>query len=128
MFRNKTLKYVPAILIALGIAVASLWENPQLPKVIATRDLWIHGVMYAVLALALMIPVAKQFPARALPYIYVCAGTIAYGALIEILQRFCTLSRTGTMADLYADALGALIAVSLVALINHKSSIINHQS
>lgn len=77
-----------------------------------------HGLMYTMLALAWMIPVARSLTrARVLPYIYVCMGVTAYGALIEILQRFCTFSRTGEMADLFADFIGAVIGVALAALI-----------
>ena len=116
MLRNKTLIYLPALLITIAIAVASLWENPQLPKAVAQRDLLVHGILYVVLAASWAVPICRTFPARALPYIYVCAGAIAYGGLMEILQRCCTLTRTASMADLYADIIGAVIGVTMIGL------------
>ena len=47
----------------------------------------------------------------------VCVSVTAYGGLMEILQRFCTLTRSGEMADLYADFLGAVIGVIIVFVI-----------
>jgi VanZ family protein len=59
-----------------------------------------------------------------MPYVYVWLSVTAYGALMEILQHFCTVTRSGEMADLYADMIGALAGVALVAMfkiINRKS-------
>jgi VanZ family protein len=61
---------------------------------------------------------------RVRTYLYVCALATSYGALMEILQRYCTLTRSGEMADLYADAIGAIIGVIIVAIL----SIINRKS
>lgn len=108
--------YMPAVLVAAGIAVLSLWENPQLPKEVAGRDGVLHGLMYCALALSLMAPVSKRWPSRALPYVYVWLASTAYGALMEVLQRYCTLTRTGAMDDIYANLTGALLGVLLIAV------------
>lgn len=122
MLRNKTLIYLPALLITIAIAVASLWENPLLPKAVAQRDLLVHGILYVVLAASWAVPVSRDFPARVRSYIYVCVGSIAYGGLMEILQRCCTLTRTASMADLYADIVGAVIGVSIIGLFEISKS------
>ena len=108
--------FLPAVLVAAGIAVLSLWENPQMPEAVAVNDKLAHTLMYAVLALALI--GAFVSIRRTTPAVYAAAWTIvtAYGALIEILQHFCTCSRSGEMADLYADALGALIGILCVLI------------
>lgn len=108
--------FIPAILVAVVIAIASLWENPQMPKAIAISDLLIHGVMYCVLAATMMVPVSKRCPARTMPYVYVCVSAVAYGVLMEALQRFCTLTRTGCMDDVYANLAGAIIGVLIIAI------------
>ena len=114
--------YLPALLIAVVIAVASLWENPQMPAAMEVSDLFSHCIMYIVLAAALMVPVSKRFPARVMPYVYVCLLTVAYGVLMEALQRFCTLTRTGSMDDVCADLSGAMLGVLIIAVWRKKST------
>ena len=109
--------FLPAILIAIGIAVVSLWEFPKLPSSIQASDKLIHGLMYLLLSIEIIIPFDRSSRTRVLPYIYVCVAATVYGALIEILQHFCTVSRTGSLCDLCADFVGALIGVILVFVI-----------
>jgi VanZ family protein len=109
--------YMPAVLLTVGIAVISLWEAPQLPPpVMSLGDKVLHGLMYTALAVAWMVPVAHFRPKRWPLYIYVCLAVTAFGVLMEILQRFCTLTRSGEMADVYADFIGAFIGVLIVGL------------
>lgn len=116
MLRNQVIRYIPAFLIAVGIAVLSLWEQPQEPPAFAINDKLVHGVLYAMLAISMIAAVGRDARTRVLPYIYTCVIATSYGALMEILQRFCTLTRSGEMADLYADAIGAIIGVLLVGI------------
>ena len=106
--------FLPAALIAAGIAVLSLTESTHMPSV-ALSDKVLHGLSYALLSAALMGALVYNRHARIRTYLYVCLATTAYGILMEALQRFCTLTRTGEMADVYADCLGAIIGVLLIA-------------
>ena len=108
--------FVPAMLIAAGIAVLSLTESNHLPSV-SLNDKLAHGLSYALLAASLMGALVYNRHGRIRTYLYVCVATTSYGVLMEALQRFCTLSRTGEMADVYADCLGAIIGVLLIALL-----------
>ena len=114
--------FLPAVLVAAGIAILSLWENPRVPESMAVNDKLMHLLMYAVLALSLMAAFVSIRRTSLFVYSSVWGLVTAYGALLEILQRFCTLSRSGEMADLYADALGALIGILLVFLWHHLST------
>ena len=107
--------FLPAVLLTAGIAVLSLTESNHMPSV-QMSDKIAHGLMYALLALAWLAPLLRISRTRVIPYICVVFSVTAYGALLEILQRFCTLTRSGEMADLLADFLGALVGVILVAL------------
>lgn len=106
--------FLPAVLVAAGIAILSLWENPQMPDAVTVNDKLAHALMYAVLALALMGAFVSIRHTTLAVYVSVWVFATGYGALIEILQRYCTLSRSGEMADLCADALGALIGILCV--------------
>ena len=114
--------FLPAVLVAAGIAILSLWENPHVPEAMAVNDKVAHLLMYAVLAVSLM--AALVYIRRSSIFIFSSTWAVvtAYGALMEMLQRFCTLSRSGEMADLYADALGALIGILLVFIWHHLST------
>lgn len=114
--RNSYLAYVPAVLLTVGIAVVSLIEAPQIPVSVSLSDKVIHGLMYVLLAAAWMAPVSSKHPSSVLGYSSVCLGVTAFGALMEVLQRYCTLTRSGEMADIYADFLGALVGVLIIVI------------
>lgn len=122
--KKSYMAFIPAVLVAAGIAIVSLWENPCVPEPMAVNDKLAHLLMYVVFALTLMAAFVAIRRTSILVYSSVWGLITAYGALIELLQRFCTLSRSGEMADLYADALGALIGILLVFLWNHLSTIL----
>jgi VanZ family protein len=113
--------FLPAVLLTVAVAVVSLWESPHVPRAMAIHDKLMHGLMYTVLAISWAVPIAKfqisNIKYQISNYLLVCLCVTAYGALIEVLQRFCTLTRSGEMADLLADFIGALIGVAIVALL-----------
>ena len=115
--KKSYMAFVPATVLAAGIAVLSLWENPCLPEGFAGSDKMWHGLMYALLSAALMGGFILIRQARIRMYVYAVLAASAYGALLELLQHCCTATRTGEMMDVYADCLGAIIGVLVVALL-----------
>lgn len=114
---NKSyMAFLPAVVLTVGIAVLSLWENPQVPPSIRLSDKILHGLMYTFLAVAWMLPLIRRISFFRSGVVVFLSVTL-YGGLMEILQRFCTLTRTGEMADLYADALGALLGLLVVYIL-----------
>ena len=107
--------YLPAVLVTAGIAILSLTESSHMPSVSA-NDKLIHGLLYGVLAVTWLIPLLRTCP-HVRTYLYVCVGATMYGALMEALQRFCTLTRSGEIADLLADFIGVSIGIGIVALL-----------
>ena len=75
---------------------------------VSVSDKLMHGVMYLLLAVSWMIPVCRP--------VWVCLAVTLYGALLELLQYACTLTRSGEWLDLFADFLGALLGVLLMIL------------
>ena len=73
---------------------------------VSVSDKLMHGVMYLLLAVSWMIPVRRP--------VWVCVAVTLYGALLELLQDACTLTRSGEWIDLFADFLGALLGVLLM--------------
>lgn len=115
--------FLPAVVLTVGIAVLSLWENPQVPPSLQLSDKIMHGLMYTFLAMTWMWPLTRIVRTRAFTYLYVFLSVTLYGALMEILQRFCTLTRSGEMADIYADALGALLGLLIVFILAKISNV-----
>lgn len=115
--KKSYLAFIPAVLVAAGIAVASLWEYPIVPNELMGSDKVLHGLMYALLSATLMGAFVFIRRARISMYVYVIIACTCYGALMEVLQRFCTFYRTGEMADIYADSLGAIIGALFIALL-----------
>jgi len=107
--------YLPAVLVAAGIAVLSLLEQSHAPSV-PVSDKWSHGIAYLVLAMSLILPLLYRDHRSWRAYLWTVIACTAYGLLMEALQRFCTLTRSGEMADLVADFLGALLGVILVKI------------
>lgn len=117
--------FLPAVLFTAAVAYLSLTESAQAPSV-ALSDKVIHACIYLVLAIAWFLPIVKHSPFALRLSPYVVLGVTAYGAFLELLQHFCTLTRSGEWLDLLADFVGALIGVVLVWFI--QSQIINHKS
>ena len=114
--KTSYMMFLPAVLMTAGIAVLSLTESTHIPSV-QMNDKIAHGLMYTLLAAAWLAPLLRFSHTRVIPYISVVFSVTAYGALMEILQRFCTLTRSGEMADLLADFLGALLGIAIIAIV-----------
>lgn len=117
--------FLPAVLFTAAVAYLSLTESAQAPSV-ALNDKVIHACIYLVLAIAWLLPIVKHSPFAFCLSPYVVLGVTAFGGILELLQHFFTLTRSGEWLDLLADFIGALIGAVLVWLI--KSQITNHKS
>lgn len=111
---------LPAVLVAAGIAFVSLRENPQELLSLRMNDKVIHGVMYALLTAALLLPAMVK--GRFVWSTYLSAGMTAflYGGLMELLQACCTTSRSAEWADLVADAIGIMVALIITERIRSR--------
>ena len=113
--------YVPAVVVAVAIALLSLWEHPTLPPlVLRWSDKTWHTLMYVVQAVALLLPVLALGGAKRAGlwkrYAWAWLLTVGYGGLMEVLQANCTRTRTGDWIDFAADIIGAGIGRILVAI------------
>jgi len=114
---NKSyMAYVPAVVVAAGIAVLSLIERPDRIMVVHASDKVLHGLMYALWAVTVMIGVWCNGHRRWSAYVAVIVFVTAYGALMEWLQYACTVSRSGEWLDIVADLAGAMVGVGVTSL------------
>ncbi len=117
MLRTETIKhyrlYLPALLVAVVIAVLSLMENPQITLLEQYGDKFWHTMMYVGLALVLTGGLIAD-DRRSWGYAVISwVVSMGYGGLMELLQEWCTISRRGDWYDWYADMLGAFAGVVL---------------
>lgn len=121
--RKKYWAFLPAVLFTAAVACLSLTESTHMPSV-SLNDKLLHGAMYALLAVTWALPLRKLSTFNFHLSTYIICGVTAYGAFLELLQHFCTLTRSGEWLDLLADFVGALIGVIIIAII----TIVNQSS
>lgn len=112
--------FLPAVCITVGIAILSLTESSYMPSV-SLNDKLAHSLLYALLAATWLMPLLKQSQTTSNDLkrsLTILLGTTAYGALLELLQHCCTLTRSGEWRDLLADFLGALIGIAILFVIS----------
>lgn len=114
---RRALYYLPALLLAIVIAWASLWENPSVLPISVGNDKLIHALMYAGLSLLLMIGVGEKGCDRWGYDLLVWGVASLYGGVLELLQAYCTISRTGDWLDWISDVVGAIVGIGLLRLI-----------
>ncbi|MBR1878912.1 MAG: VanZ family protein [Paludibacteraceae bacterium] len=100
--------YIPAVVMAAGIAVVSLIERPQEILDIRASDKVLHGLMYALLGLAAMWGAFQNGHSRWHAFVAVIAVVTVYGGCMEWMQYACTETRSGEWADVAADLAGAI--------------------
>ena len=99
----------PVVVVMAAIFVISSLPQPPIPA--GMNDKSGHMLGYAVVAFTVVRALAGGLPRHITPRVALLAVaiTVAYGITDEIHQRYVP-GRSAEMADLYADAAGALIA------------------
>ena len=113
---HRALYFGPALLIAIGIFVSSSMSSfgPLEGMPLLEYDKLIHGILYGVLALALLFGLEKGFPRCPPPrsLIYAALGSGLYGLTDEFHQMFVP-NRHACWEDVAANFVGATVAVLL---------------
>jgi len=100
---------------ALLVLWASLDVQPFRPLVrLLAWDKLQHALAYALLTLFGGLALRTLFPRQAARCWLVALGfSVCYGAIVEVLQKAMTRSRTGDPLDLLADLVGAALVVGV---------------
>lgn len=83
------------------------------PLFFAGFDKLVHCGFFFLVVVFVSVGYIRQQSQRNFPYkalLLVTIGAIAYGGLIELLQRYIFTWRSGDWNDLFADTVGALMA------------------
>ena len=120
--KKSHIAFMPAVVIAAGIALSSLMESSHMPMMMHASDKVLHGAAYALLEIALMGAFLYLRCTRIDVYVLTGIVVMAYGALMEVLQYYCTVTRSAEWLDLLADFLGALVGMAVVVFIETMKS------
>jgi hypothetical protein len=108
--------YGPAFLWALFILVMcsiKLGAVSSSPMFFPGFDKLVHCGFFFVLVIFSFYGLSRQQIPAAMPYkplLFIIAGAIIYGGIIELLQLYIFTWRSGEWDDLFADAVGASMA------------------
>jgi VanZ family protein len=89
----------------------SLMAGNKLPSVplLPHMDKLVHAVMYFILAFLLTRPVIRTGISK--PYFWIILFCLVAGMLIEILQQYYALYRSGSILDEIANVAGAVLGI-----------------
>lgn len=108
--RNKYCYFIPAVMLAVGILIASLLETGEIPYS-SLSDKTMHVWAYAVLAIAMVYPLIRLYKHRWRHYLIAWIVCCAYGAMMELLQSCCTATRVGEWLDIVANGIGTTVGL-----------------
>lgn len=109
-------RYVVSWLLIAAILLASLIRVPETPvDDVPFMDKWVHIVMYFTLASSLWIEYLRSH--SHISYSRLCVGVIllpiVMSGVIELLQAYCTETRSGDWFDFLANGIGVALAALL---------------
>ena len=111
---KRPLAYIPTLFVLCAIAWLSLMENPNLPLQHQCSDKFWHTLMYVGLSGVWGYGALRNGHNRLRHAIGIWSLSWLYGGLMELLQAYCTRTRSGDWGDLAADIAGAAIGICIV--------------
>lgn len=103
-----------SVLVAYVSLLRSTTVESDIPQSVQAFDLPFHVAVYFVVALTAVLALARRDISMS-TRVNIFMSCALFGALLEIMQATIPgISRTCTMIDFMSNALGAVIAVSLV--------------
>lgn len=113
-------KYPFSILCIILIWILSL--TPYFPETplnkVAFIDKWTHFVMYGGTSCVIWWEywhscIKENIHINWRKLLWTAAGMVALGGLMELLQAYCTTTRSGEWLDFWADSVGVLLGYAL---------------
>ena len=114
-------KYPLSLLCILLIGVLSL--APYFPETplddVAFIDKWTHLVMYGGTCTVIWWEYLRSHSTlNSRKLLFTLVGMILLGGLMELLQAYCTTTRSGEWLDFWADSLGGVLGYAVGLLLN----------
>lgn len=116
MISNR-LRYIPALLVSIAIAVLSLHEEPLPIRPVSLSDKTLHGLAYSLQAITLLWALWRSYQPGMKSMVLTMVYTVTLGGLMELLQMTLTSTRYGEWLDLTADAIGAALGIAIMYIL-----------
>ena len=112
----------PLSLLCLAL-IALLSFTPFFPETplddVAFIDKWTHLVMYGGTCTVIWWEYLRSHSAlNSRKLLFTLVGMIMLGGLMELLQAYCTTTRSGEWLDFWADSIGVLLGYAIGLLMN----------
>ena len=112
----KKIKYfLPATIWLLVILFLSGYPGDKVPKISVWQfDKLVHSIMYAALTFFLLLAFTSQYKLPHKRYslvIQLVCFAVFYGGLMEILQQYIFINRSGSWLDFIANTFGAFLGI-----------------
>lgn len=104
---QKYVSFIPAVFVATGILIASVSDWNHSVMIVTVKDKTMHAIAYSVLAISLMTALLYNNRNQIRDYAFTWICCTMYGALIELLQALCTVTRVAECLDMVANGIGA---------------------
>ncbi len=117
MLTNCLKTYPLSILLVIAVCALSLMPFPEIKAVedVPLADKWTHMVMYGGLTFVLWCEYGRAHRSLLL-FRLLLWGVVApalLGGALELVQEYCTATRSGEWMDFVADAVGVLLGAGL---------------
>ena len=112
--------YLPAILWLIVILLLSSYPGNKITTPSLHLDKIVHVLIYAILTILLLKASYKQYTIinmRLKVNIFVILFGILYGGVMELLQHYVCIKRSGNLYDFTANGIGVIIGVLMFPLI-----------
>lgn len=115
-------EYIFAAIVAVAIFVLSVIPVPEDTSLsdVPLIDKWAHMLMYAGLTFALWVDhvviLKRHLTVSFLLFIFFAPAI--FGGLMELVQAYCTIHRSGDWIDFVADAIGSFVMTLVCIYLN----------
>lgn len=115
-------RMLPFFLWLLIITIISGYPGHKVPEVPMWQfDKFVHTFIYLILSITMLIAFNRQYQIRKkrlfLTILILFFG-VFYGGIMEILQHYIFINRSGNWYDFIANALGSVLGVLIYPFIN----------
>lgn len=112
-----------SIIVALAILYLSLASPEKLSKVALISftgiDKVVHMIMYFIFMSVILFENSKSL-SKTYQFVIVALIPLVFGALLELVQSWFTVARTGSVFDLLFNIAGIVIAVGIFLILRRR--------
>ncbi len=115
--KPKLIYFIPAFIWLLATTVLLVIPGSDLPQDPFLEaiyfDKWVHIGLFGGLVIVTCLPFFKNHMANSKKFLTITFSVIAYGVIMEVIQKYFTKDRMFDITDIFADCFGSFLAYFL---------------